>query len=211
MDVMAKANWVDLLVVIIMLRTVYVSFQDGLSRDIFPLFGSILKLILALYFYGKLGSALNSWIAVIPVSICNLAGFLAIVLVSGLALKLLRVLVDAIIKVTWHPLIEKAGGMLVGAFRGAVCASMVLIFLALVPLNYLQRSIEDKSSSGMFFLRIGPAIYRAIPGIGAGYEDMVKSIISEKGAPANGNKAADDRPEWEKVFNKDDNKSGGKK
>ena len=211
MDVLSKANWVDLLVVIIMLRTIYISFQDGLSREIFPLFSSIFKLALALYFYDKLGYLLNSKITVIPVSICNLVSFIAIILISGLALKFLKVIVDTIIKVTLHPLIEKAGGLLVDVLRGAVASSMVLIFLALIPLSYLQWSVKDKSLCGAFFLRIGPAIYRAIPGAGADYEKMVKDIISKKDIPAKANKAVKAQPEWEKVFNSIDNKTGGKK
>jgi len=211
MDILAKANWVDLLVVIIMLRTIYISFQDGLSHNIFPLFGSILKLVLALYFYDMLGSALHSVLAIVPVSLCNLAGFFAVIIISGLALKFIKVIVDTIIKVTWHPLIEKFGGMLVGVARGAVASSMVLILLVLVPLSYIQWSVKDKSLCGGFFLRIGPAIYRAIPGIRTGYEKIVQDIISKKDIPADGNKAVRKQPEWEKVFNSIDNKTGGKK
>jgi len=211
MDVLSRANWVDLLVVIVMLRTIYISFQNGLSRAIFPLLSSILKLILALHFYEKLGSMIKSVIGILPSSLCNLAGFISIILVSTLALKFLKTLVDAIIKVTWHPLIEKTGGMIVGAFKGSVASSMVLIFLALVPLSYIQWSVKDRSLCGMFFLRIGPAIYRAVPGIGAGYEDMVQNIVSRKDVPARDKRMPGDEPEWEKVFKSNDKKSGGKK
>lgn len=211
MDVLSKANWVDLLVVIIMFRTIYISFQGGLSHEIFPLFGSIFKLALSLYFYDKLGYLLNSNIAIIPVSICNLVSFIAIVLVSGLALKFLKVIVDTIIKVTWHPLIEKAGGMLVGVLRGAVVSSMVLIFLVLIPLSYLEWSVKDKSLCGSFFLRVGPTIYQAMPGAGALYEKMIKDIVSKKDISAKDNKSGKVQPEWQKVLNPINNKTGGKK
>lgn len=211
MDMLSRANWVDLLVVIIMLRTIYVSFQDGLSREIFPLFGSILNLVLALHFYGKLGSMLYSGVKIVPASICNLAGYLAVVLISGFTLKFLKIIVDTVIKVTWHPLIEKIGGMLAGVARGAVCVSMILIFLALVPLSYLQLSIKDKSLCGMLFLRIGPAIYRTVSGGRVNDERIVQNIASKKDIPVNSSKPAKDQPEWEKAFNGIEKKSGGAK
>ncbi len=211
MDVLLRANWVDLLAVIIMLRTTYVSFKDGLSHGIFPLFGSILKLVLALHFYNKLGSMLYSWAPLIPASICNLASFFAIVLVMGFVLKFLRILIDNIIKVTWHPLIEKAGGTFFGITRGAVAVSMALIFLALIPLSYIQWSIKDKSLSGMYFLRLGPAIYRTISGGRIDDVRIVQEIVSKKNIPLAQNKKTEDGPEWEKVFNNIVKKPGGAK
>ena len=209
MDILSRVNWVDLLAVIIMLRTIYISFKDGLSHEIFPLFGSILKLVLSLHFYNKLGSMLYSKAPIIPESIFNLVSFLAIVLIAGLALKFLKVLVDAIIKVTWHPLIEKFGGLLVGILRGVIAVSMVLIFLALVPLSYLQWSIKDRSLYGMFFLRIGPAIYRTISGERVDDLRITQDIISKKDIPIKDNKIVKGQPEWEKVFNNSEKKSGG--
>ncbi len=211
MEIISRVNWVDLLVVIIMLRTIYVSFQDGLSHSVFPLFGSILKLVLALHFYSMLGSVLHVSIALVPVSVCNMASFLAIILIMGLVLKLLKNLIDAIIKVTWHPLIEKIGGVAVGALRGAVSASIVLIFLALVPLSYLQWSIKDKSLCGMFFLRAGPAIYRTISGGRIDDKRITEDIVSKKDIPVKGNILASKQPKWEQAFNTIQKKPGGAK
>jgi len=211
MDILSRANWVDLFVVIIMLRTIYISFQDGLSREIFPLFGSILSLVLSLHFYSKLGSMLHSSLTIIPASICNVGSFLAIILILGFALKFIKVFVDTIIKVTWHPLIEKIGGILVGILKGAVAASMILIFLALIPLSYLQWSIKDKSLYGMFFLRIGPAIYQTVSGGRVNDEKITQDIFPKKDVPAKDSKAVKKQDEWENVFKSNENKSGGAK
>ena len=211
MDMLLRMNWVDLLVVIIMLRTIYISFQDGLSHELFPLFGSVLKLVLALHFYGKLGSILHSKIAMIPLSVCNMVSFLVIVLIATFALNFLKTLIDTIIKVTWHPLIEKSGGILVGVLRGAISVSMVLIFLALVPLSYLQWSIKDKSLYGGSFLRMGPAIYRMISGNSPDSEKIMQDITSKKDVVVKSSKEVVKQPEWEKVFNLSENRYGGKK
>ena len=54
MNIIMKLNWVDILVVIIMLRTTYVAFQDGLSHEIFPLIGAFSSLVLSLAYYKKI-------------------------------------------------------------------------------------------------------------------------------------------------------------
>lgn len=210
MCILANMNWVDLLAVIIMLRTSYISFKEGLSHEIFPLFGSVLSLLLALHFYDRLGFLLHSKVVVVPVSLCNLSVFLVIILAVALALKFLKILVDVIIKVTWHPLIEKVGGMLVGILRGAVAVSTILIFLALVPLSYLQWSVKDRSLSGMFFLRMGPAIYRVVSGGRIDDARIIREIISKKDVPAD-DKQAKKQPEWDKVFSASEKKTGGSK
>jgi uncharacterized membrane protein required for colicin V production len=210
MDMLSKVNWVDILVVIIMLRTIYMSFQNGLSHEIFPLFGAVLKLILALHFYSKLGSVLHRSISFISVSVCNMASFLAIVLIVGFTMMFLKGLVDAIIKVTWHPLIEKIGGMVVGVIKGAISASMVLIFLALVPLSYLQSSIKDKSLYGMLFLKIGPAIYLTVSGGGVDDKSMVREIFSKKDITSKGDKVVKAQTEWERDFYDREKRIGGK-
>lgn len=209
MDVLSGVNWVDVLVVIIMLRTVYVSFQSGLSHEIFPLFGSVLSLLLALFFYSKIGSAFHDTASIIPISICNLTGFVAVIVAMSFILKILKGLIDAVIKVTWHPLIERSGGLLLGMFRGAVILSTILIVIALVPLSYLQESIKEKSVSGMFFLEIGPAMYRVISGGSIDDSRITNDIVATKNLPQPGNKVAKDKPEWEKVLNAADKKTGG--
>ena len=211
MEILSRLNWVDLLAVIIMLRTIYMSFQNGLSHEIFPFFSSILKLVLALHFYGKLGSLLNESVKLFPLSLCNMASFLAIVLITTFVLNLLSGLLDSVINITWHPLIEKIGGMMLGVLKGAVSVSMVLIFLALIPLSYIQWSINDKSLYGMFFLRIGPAIYRRVSGGAVDDKKIIKDIISKKEIPVSDDLLADKQPKWERVIKVKEKKLGGSK
>jgi membrane protein required for colicin V production len=209
MEILSRANWVDLLVVTLMIRTVYVSLKDGLSHEIFPLLGSVLTLILGLHYYGRLGSMLYGVAGMIPLSMLKLASFLAIIVISGFILKMLKILVDAVIKVTWHPFIEKFGGMLAGVLRGMVVTSMALICLALVPLSYLQWSIKERSVSGMFFLRIGPGIYRTVSGGRIDDGRITDGIIAKKNIPVKG-KDVKKAPEWEKAPDLNDvKKSGG--
>jgi len=162
MDILAKINWVDIVILIVMLRTSYLAFQHGLSHEIFPLFGSIAMVSLALRYYLTLSDIVAQYVLKLPQDILNLPAFVAILVVVGIICKLLGALLDNMLKMTWHPFIEKFGGLLIGVIKASIVTSMVLIVLALVPLSYLQHSVRDKSLMGMRFLKIGPDIYEKV-------------------------------------------------
>ena len=197
MDVIMRLNWVDLVVLIIMLRTVYGAFKEGLSHEIFPLLGSVLSLLLALYYYEKIAAAAGN--IPLPASILNFAAFFLIIVVSKIVLKILKSILDVLIKVTWHPLIERLGGILAGLARGAVVTSTILIILTLLPLSYLQWSVRDRSLSGMYFLRIGPAIYETISRAPIANALLSRGLIKSKLPAAGAKKKTGNISEWEKA------------
>lgn len=164
MDILGRLNWVDVLVAILLLRISYVTFKEGLSHSIFPLFASALVLVLSLHYYVALGSLIQEHAGGIHWMLANFLSFLALVIVLSILSKLLKGLIDLIVKVEWHPVIEKWGGMLMGLLKAAVITATILSVLMLTPLPYFQRSIKDKSLTGRAILRIGPAIYCRVSG-----------------------------------------------
>ncbi|MDD5422789.1 MAG: CvpA family protein [Candidatus Omnitrophota bacterium] len=189
MELLTRLNWVDVLIVIIMLRISYVAFQDGLSHEIFPLLGSICTVIFALHYYNGIASAISHNMNNVDVSVLEMVIFTLLAVGISFIFKFLKVVIDKIITVTWHPLIEKFGGLLSGIARASIVISIILIILSLMPLSYIQRSIRDRSFAGMYFLRIGPDIYaRAsgfiptlrIRGASVKSESLVKDLVSDK-------------------------------
>jgi len=170
MDIISKINWVDILIVILVLRISYASSQEGLSHGIFPLIGNAFVLILGLHYYAVVGNLISSHLFNMPIALADFLGFLALVVALGFACKLLNALLVNILKTEWHPLIERWGGCLVGVLKACLIACIVVTILALMPLAYLQRSVRDRSMTGMYALRIGPAMYckvaRFLPSMG---------------------------------------------
>lgn len=188
-DIITRLNWVDILIIIIVFRVSYVAFQDGLSHQIFPLIGTIVTAIIALHYYHNISMLIYDNAIKLPIGLLDFLSFILLLLAVGLVFKLLRALSEAIIKVTWHPAVEKTGGLLVGFLRSSVVASLVLMILALMPLSYLQWSIREKSMMGMHFLRVVPGIYGKVSGIlptfrversGVDREDIVKKLVADK-------------------------------
>ena len=156
MELITKINWVDVLVAILMLRISYVAFRDGLSREIFPFIGTVLIMILAVHYYTVLGLFASRNMVNMPIELANFLSFLLLVVVLGFLVRLLRVVLDKIVQVQWHPIMEKFGGLAVGIMKAYVITGIVLMTLSLMPLSYLRWSIKDKSLTGKYILRSGP-------------------------------------------------------
>ena len=154
-----KLNWVDILIVIIMIRICYVSFKSGLSHEIFPLFGSIVISVISIGYYNKIAAFINQNIIKIGYPVLNLASFILLAVASSIVLRLLKVLLDKIIQVTWHPVIEKFGGIVAGVAKASIITSLVLMTLVMMPLSYLKWAVMDRSQFGMDFLKIAPMVY----------------------------------------------------
>ena len=172
MELITKINWVDVLVAILMLRISYVAFRDGLSHEIFPFIGSILIMVLAMHCYTVLGSSMSRNMMNMPIELANFLSFLVLMVALGFIVRLLRLLLDKIVKVQWHPIMEKFGGLAVGIMKAYVVTGIVLMTLSLMPLSYIVWSIKDKSLTGKYILRAGPQIYdrvgRFLPAIKSG-------------------------------------------
>lgn len=175
MELLTRINWVDLLVVIVILRISYVAFQEGLSHEIFPLFGAVFTISLTLHYYIKIAAYISNGLKWMPLTVSGFLSFVALIIGIGFIFKILKILLDKIIKVTWHPLIEKFGGLFVGALRSLLAASIILLIIAHVPLSYLQWSVKDRSLTGKYFLGIAPAVYERV----AVFLPAVKKSVSE--------------------------------
>ncbi|MFA6142573.1 MAG: CvpA family protein [Candidatus Omnitrophota bacterium] len=195
MDILTRINWVDVLVVILMLRTSYVAFQDGLSHEILPLFGIITGTVLALHYYSRIASLASDSTGQGLIGILNPISFAVIFMVVVFVFRLVGIITEKLIKITWHPMIEKAGGLIAGVAKAGVLTSAILMILVLIPLSYLKTSIRDKSLIGMYFLKIGPNIHAKI----FNGENLLGGLVMG-GDSAPAKKKAGSVDEWEKVI-----------
>lgn len=207
MDIIQRVNWVDVLVVILMLRMSYVAFQEGLSHVIFPTIAVLLVIIISLHYYQKIGSILSQNLVNIPIEVSFFLSFFTFVIIISLIFKLLRVILDKIIRVEWHPFVERFGGLIVGIVRASLIVSLVLTAIVLVPIRYFQWSIRDRSVTGMHFLRIGPNVYDKVsaflPTVKIGgsevkREDLINSLVSDKSIGKKAKRKDTKTAEWEK-------------
>ncbi|MDD5496001.1 MAG: CvpA family protein [Candidatus Omnitrophica bacterium] len=179
LDILKRLNWVDILCIILMIRISYVAFLDGLSHEIFPLIGCVASLVISLRYYIPLATFLTQNVLSMPAEMANFLTFLVLALLTLFMVRIIKALLDKIVAVEWHPLLERFGGLVLGIFKAAIVTSLVLIILLLSPMPYFQRSIRDKSLTGMYFLRAGTVVYENISGLLPAIKIDIPSIKKE--------------------------------
>lgn len=153
-----KINWVDLLIVILLIRSSYVGFSKGFGWELFRFIGCICAILSAVYYYEALSRLIGDYFPVVsPVS--NLLSFTGIYVAVLFIIKIINILIAKIIKIEAVSAFEKFGGLLLGFLRGALLTSLLLISLAFTPLPYFEKSIKERSYTGQVVLKITPFLY----------------------------------------------------
>ena len=147
-------NWVDLIIIIIVLRTCYSGFGRGLLTELLSLVGAVAVTALTVNYAGMLISAVAPWMSwadpVIVAAVVFWALFFSLLFVGHQIIKL----VTGLIK--WERLhwFIQGIGIAVGALRGLWWSGFVVLVLASSGLPYLAGSVEERSIFGPRLVRL---------------------------------------------------------
>src|SRR3989338_2454087 len=113
LDWVSRVNWVDVVFLIIILRSTYVGSQKGFFAELFNILGMGVAIVLSIHFYSRITTFLNKYLY-IPFNIANLISFLAVAFLVHLLFQLTAGLIKKIVKVEVLPgfnkVISKIGG-----------------------------------------------------------------------------------------------------
>jgi membrane protein required for colicin V production len=125
-------NWLDVVLLIVLLGSVVTSFSAGLTREVVGLVSMIAALVLAIWFYGSAGAFLLPYVS--SPAIANFCGFLIVfcgVLILG---SLVGHTLGRFIKVTGLSFVDRLLGAGFGVVRGVlISVALVLALLAFSP------------------------------------------------------------------------------
>ncbi|MFH1593371.1 MAG: CvpA family protein [Candidatus Omnitrophota bacterium] len=155
---MNKINWVDLFVLILLLRIGYISTLIGVGRQVFPLVSLSLILIITIFLYDKFGAIISSTTAVAP-STGRFLSYVIISIIFAVAYRMVIRFISTFFKeagVTGG--IEKVGGLILGLFRATLLIGLCVIGFALTPVRAIDSSVRN-SISGMFFIEQNFRLY----------------------------------------------------
>lgn len=160
-EVFHRINWIDILVVILLFRTSYIGARTGLSEEIFRIIGILLGLFFSMKYYSALGTLLNTNVS-LPQDLVDSLTFFILILLSILTMKLVSLGLTKIVKLAFADNIDKWGGFIVGLFRGAVILSLLFMLFRIANVNYLVKSVEERSLSGPYIKQMAPNVYQVI-------------------------------------------------
>ena len=153
-----RFNWVDIIVIILLIRMGYIGFELGVSTELVKLAGLLVGFFVSFRYYQGLGDALSQ-VTSLPVEwaaalvMVALVFFLYIVVTKGLGL------LEKLVQVSFHPKLKNVGGLLIGLVRAVLVVSILLVVCRQFRSPYMESSIEEHSLTGSFIVRMAPAVY----------------------------------------------------
>jgi membrane protein required for colicin V production len=155
MDVsfLPETNWVDVLVVIFLIRGGYIGLDRGFSVELFKVLAAITTCVLTLCYYTNLGEWLTSH-SFLSLPVANVVSFLGIFCALLITFRAVRLFLFKILRLELFYGLERWGGFILGLSRSIVFASLFLFVLALLPAPYIKESVELNSFSGPYLQKI---------------------------------------------------------
>lgn len=160
-EVFQRINWVDIFIVILLIRTSYIGARTGLSTELFKSIGVLVGLYLAMRFYADLGTLIISKIA-LPPELADGLSFLILIIISIITLKCVGFLLSKVVKLTFADKVDQWGGFIFGISRGAVLLSLIFMFFGIIQIDYVTKSIEERSLTGPYIQKVAPFVYQVI-------------------------------------------------
>ncbi len=159
-DFFRQINWLDIFVVILLVRICYISIKNGLPVQLFWFVGSIAAVYLSLHYYSSVADFLGKrfpahWM---PAEYWSLAAFIFLAIAGYFSFVLLQKIFSRYITLQATPRVNKYGGLLLGALRGVLVVGLIIFLFSISSVGYLQNTVSH-SYSGQHLFRIAPATY----------------------------------------------------
>ena len=125
-------NWLDFVILLLVVGSMATSFSKGLSREIVGLTAAVAALLLGIWFYGTAGAFVAPYVG--STSVANFLGFVIVFLAVLLLGSLIGRLVGAILKSAGFSFFDRVLGGAFGALRGVLLSiALVMAIMAFTP------------------------------------------------------------------------------
>ena len=152
-------NWFDIFVVILLLRTGYIGFKNGLSVEVYKAAGLGIPGLAAFYFYKRLVAFINEYtIIAISESQFEAISFIVILLLGMLICKFVFMFFQKMVQLSFAKNFNTTVGMFFGLTRGALVVCLVFMLLNLSAVDYIRKSIQERSFSGQYIVKVNSVL-----------------------------------------------------
>ena len=141
-------NWVDLVIVTLVIRACYLGFKRGFVGEFFSLIGLVSATALACNFHQLVAERLSAYIPFSPAVLDFVAFLVLLSLASAALVYLVARRLTALI--TWEAAnwIVQTIGLALGAIRGLWWTGVLLLIVLGTGLPYAKQSVLDRSLWG---------------------------------------------------------------
>jgi uncharacterized membrane protein required for colicin V production len=158
MQIVNSINWVDVAMVVLLIRIVFIGVKTGFITELFKLFGVFCASFVALHYYSPLAVLLAKKINVSLV-VLECSFFILMVSLVVIAAKYMRDGFLLIFKLeTTHAGVNQWGAGIFSIIRALFLASVVMFGVLLMRVEWLQRETMTSVSSKLA-LKVAPNTY----------------------------------------------------
>ncbi|MDO8602968.1 MAG: CvpA family protein [Candidatus Omnitrophota bacterium] len=155
-----KFNWVDIFFIIVLFRTCYISFKNGLLPEFFRISGLFLAFVLSFNNYILASDFLAKHARLTGLK-AEATGFVFIFLTVLLVFKLLTVLAVKLLGNSENvSLANKMVGLMFGLARGILLTGLFYFLYTHSPVDYFYKSAKEKSFSAPYASLVAPFAYK---------------------------------------------------
>ena len=154
LDILKQLNWVDVIIVFLLLRILYISTVNGFVIELFKLIGIISSIYISFHYFVVFSDLVMRRVSTeqqFPLEFMDFLIFVFLVIIVYLVFVLLRKVVCHFVKMEAVPALSKWGGLILGLARGILTASLVVFMLSISTIPYLNTSIKEAYSGQRLF------------------------------------------------------------
>ena len=159
-----QINWVDIFVVIVLMRIGYIAVKTGFPTEIFKLLGTTCAIYLACHYYIRMGNFLNSHLPLKGegwVNFLNLLVFFALAFLGYFVFVIIRLVFTILIRMEAISLLNRWGALILGIGRFCLFTSLLFFLINISNIGYLKSSLSD-SFSGPRLFKLAPRVYLSL-------------------------------------------------
>ncbi len=164
LQILKQFNWLDVVLVFLLLRISYISIKNGFVVELFKFLGTVFSLFTAFHYFTILSDRFIRRVPEeqsFPVEFMDFLTCVGLLIAVYLLFVLLRNVVCHFIKMEAVPALSKWGGFLIGMGRAVIAASLLVFLLFISTIAYISDSAKD-SYIGQRLFNVSVSTYETI-------------------------------------------------
>ncbi len=171
-NILTNLNWLDLLMIVVMIGTVYRGAAQGFIVEFFRILGTFFAIIFALHFYFRASEFIYHFFPV-SVKFCEIVSFILIAVITVLVFKLARDGWILLLKVESKSSFSKWLGAILGVFHSFLVCALLFFFISLLAVEKID-IFAQKSITGVYLRDLSLKVYKAT------YDEVISKFFPDE-------------------------------
>jgi uncharacterized membrane protein required for colicin V production len=141
-EIIRSVNWVDLVILAIFIRALFVGLKRGFIDEIFHLLATVASIFIVFHYYPHISQFFQERV-LLSLGLANALGYGGLWALVAFVTKIVRDGFRLIFKVEALSWINKVGGVLIAVVQGVLVAGLAVWLIFLSGNDYAKRTVEN--------------------------------------------------------------------